>query len=51
VGEASRFLLELRLEEGLLGADEVYERLAAWARQRGIAPVGEKIPPKERKPR
>jgi poly(A) polymerase len=50
VGEASRFLLELRLEEGLLGADEVYERVAAWARERGIEPVGEKVPPKEKKP-
>jgi poly(A) polymerase len=49
VGEAAGFLLELRLEEGLLGADEVYERLAAWARERGIEPVGEKVPAKEKK--
>ena len=51
VGEASRFLLELRLEEGLLGADEAYERLAVWARERGIEPMGEKVPSKEKKTR
>jgi poly(A) polymerase len=36
VGEALDFLLEIRLEEGLLGEDAAYERLAAWARDRGI---------------
>ena len=30
VGEAYRFLLELRLEEGVLGADAATERLRAW---------------------
>ncbi|MFD1720512.1 CCA tRNA nucleotidyltransferase [Amnibacterium endophyticum] len=37
VGEAYRFLLELRLEEGLLGEDEAARRLHAWwdARQAG----------------
>lgn len=30
VGEAYRFLLELRLEEGPLGADEASARLTAW---------------------
>ena len=30
VGEAYRFLLELRLEEGALGADEAASRLRAW---------------------
>ena len=30
VGEAYRFLLELRLEEGSLGADAATERLRAW---------------------
>ena len=30
VGEAYRFLLELRLEEGALGADEAESRLRAW---------------------
>jgi poly(A) polymerase len=38
VGEALEFLLELRLEEGPLGEDEAYARLAAWARARGIEP-------------
>jgi len=30
VGEAYRFLLELRLDEGALGTDEATRRLAAW---------------------
>ena len=30
VGEAYRFLLELRLDEGPLGADEAQARLRAW---------------------
>jgi poly(A) polymerase len=41
VGEALAFLLELRLDEGLLGADEVARRLDEWwaARpQAGAAP-------------
>jgi len=40
VGEALEFLLELRLEEGPLGEDDAYARLAAWARARGIEPAG-----------
>ncbi len=31
VGEAYRFLLELRLDEGPLGAEEAERRLRAWA--------------------
>jgi poly(A) polymerase len=38
VGEALEYLLELRLEEGPLGEDEAYARLAAWARERGVEP-------------
>ena len=34
VGEAMGFLLELRLEEGLLGEDEVSRRLDEWWKQR-----------------
>ena len=49
VGQARDFLLEVRLEEGELGADEVYKRLDAWARDNGINPAGEKIPPKPKK--
>ena len=30
VGEAMRFLLELRLDEGPLGAEEAERRLRAW---------------------
>jgi poly(A) polymerase len=36
VGEAKKFLLDLRLEEGPLGKEAAYERLDAWARGRGI---------------
>jgi poly(A) polymerase len=49
VGEAYELLLELRLEEGVLGTEEVYKRLDAWARERGIAPSGRKVPPKPKK--
>jgi poly(A) polymerase len=34
VGEAYRFLLELRLDEGPLGRDEAERRLRAWWRER-----------------
>ena len=37
VGAALEFLLELRLDEGLLGEDEVTRRLDDWWRQRGKA--------------
>jgi poly(A) polymerase len=40
VGEALDFLLELRLDEGLVSDDEAYERLTAWARERGVEPSG-----------
>jgi poly(A) polymerase len=35
VGEAYRFLLDLRLDEGPLGADEAEKRLRAWWADRG----------------
>jgi len=35
VGEAMRFLLELRLDEGPLGTDEATRRLVAWWSDRG----------------
>jgi poly(A) polymerase len=38
VGEALAFLLELRLEEGPLGEDEVRRRLDSWWRERSGAP-------------
>jgi len=37
VGEAYRFLLELRLEEGPLGVDVATKRLVAWWGERGAA--------------
>lgn len=36
VGEALDFLLEARLDEGPIEADDAYARLAAWAREHGI---------------
>jgi poly(A) polymerase len=39
IGEALDFLLEARLDEGPIAEPEAYERLAAWARERGIEPV------------
>ena len=35
VGEAYRFLLALRLDEGVLGPDVARERLLAWWASRG----------------
>jgi poly(A) polymerase len=40
IGEALDFLLEARLDEGPIAEPEAYERLTAWARERGIEPVG-----------
>jgi poly(A) polymerase len=40
VGEALAFLLEIRLEEGLLGEVAARERLLAWWRERGGAEKG-----------
>jgi len=40
VGEALDFLLEARLDDGPIPEDEAYERLARWARERGIEPAG-----------
>jgi poly(A) polymerase len=37
VGDAWSFLLELRLDEGPLGADEAEKRLRAWASEQGLA--------------
>ncbi len=38
VGTAMEFLLELRLEEGLLGRDEVLRRLDAWWATQSVSP-------------
>ncbi len=38
VGEAMAFLLDVRLDEGLLGEDEVRRRLAAWWSARPASP-------------
>jgi poly(A) polymerase len=40
VGEALDFLLEARLDEGPIDDADAYARLGAWARERGIEPVG-----------
>jgi len=39
VGEALTFLLDLRLDEGVLGEDEAGRRLDAWWRARGADPA------------
>ncbi len=36
VGKAYKFLMELRLDEGVLGEEEATTRLLAWAREEGI---------------
>ncbi len=36
IGDALDFLLEARLDEGPIDEADAYERLAAWARERGI---------------
>lgn len=41
VGRALAHLLEIRLDEGLIGAAEAYKRLYAWAREQGMTPTGE----------
>jgi poly(A) polymerase len=49
VGEARNYLMEIRLDEGLIGTDEAYRRLEEWAAVRGIEVTGERVPPKSRK--
>ncbi|HET7481673.1 MAG TPA: CCA tRNA nucleotidyltransferase [Actinomycetota bacterium] len=49
VGDAREYLMDLRLDEGILGVDEAYRRLDAWARERGIEPRGTRTDPKKRK--
>lgn len=49
VGEARDHLMEVRLDEGLVGTDEAYRRLEKWAAERGIVPAGERVPPKMKK--
>lgn len=49
IGEAWRFLLEQRIEHGVLSEEEGYARLDEWARSQGIEPSGERVPAKEKK--
>ena len=49
VGRAMEHLLDVRLDEGTVGTEEIYRRLAEWARANGIEPAGERVPPKEKK--
>jgi poly(A) polymerase len=44
VGNARDFLMELRIEEGQLGEEEAYRRLAEWGRARGLEPAGPSPP-------
>jgi poly(A) polymerase len=38
VGEAYKFLLEMRLDKGVVGSDAATEALLHWARERGVIP-------------
>jgi poly(A) polymerase len=49
VGEAQRFLLDVRLDEGLIGEEAIYRRLHEWATERDLTPAGTRVPPKPRK--
>jgi poly(A) polymerase len=49
VKEAKDFLMDVRLDEGEITQDAAFERLDEWARERGIKPAGERVPPKEKK--
>ena len=49
VGEAMDHLLDIRLDEGVLGEDAIYKRLDEWARERDIEPAGERVAPKPKK--
>ena len=49
VGEAREFMMDLRLDEGLIGEDAAYDALERWARDHEIVPAGEKVPAKPRK--
>jgi len=40
IGEALEFLLEARLDEGPISAEDAYTRLDSWARDQGIVPAG-----------
>ena len=41
VGEALSFLMDIRLDEGLLGEEEVISRLKAWWVERGNSSIHE----------
>ena len=49
VGEAMDHLLDIRLDEGVLGEDAIYKRLDEWARERDIEPAGERVAAKPKK--
>lgn len=49
VGKAHAAMLDLRLDEGIVGEDEAFRRLDAWAREQGIEPAGKKVAPKPKK--
>jgi poly(A) polymerase len=51
VGEARNYLMDVRLDEGVVGTDEAYRRLDKWAAERGITVAGNRVPPKVKKGR
>ena len=50
IGEAREFLLDIRMDEGVISTDEAYARLEKWGVERGIEVAGRRVPPKEKKP-
>lgn len=49
VGDARDYLMDVRLDEGVIGIDEAYRRLDKWAAERGISVAGNRVPPKAKK--
>jgi poly(A) polymerase len=49
IGRAMNHLMDIRLDDGLLGTDEIYKRLDEWAQAEGIEVAGEKVAPKKKR--
>jgi poly(A) polymerase len=49
IGRAMDHLMDIRLDEGLIGTDEAYKRLDEWAREQGLEVYGKKVEPKKKR--
>ena len=49
IGRAMDHLMDIRLEEGLIGEEEAYKRLDEWAKEQNVSVVGEKVAPKKKR--